>query len=140
MRSLFVVSALLIVAAVSGCAGKDSGGAQTTPASSTAPVVKKDAVVLASAEVTKDRTVRIVINQDSADLKSSSYTATPAEKNVKKEQFTQSVGAKNFNVRVFEGSNPVGTDTVQPQTCTGAKVIVEIHLVDDAVHPTWKCG
>ena len=144
MRSVAILgSVLLLLVSLAGCAGSDPPAATTTskPATTSSAVPQKDAVVIASGEVTKDRTVRIVIAHTGGhELKSQSFTVTPAEKNVKKEQFTHKVPAQDFNLRVFEGTNPVGTEKVQPQTCSGSKVEVDVHLTDDQVHITWKCG
>lgn len=140
MRNVARLSLLLILSlALAGCTGGSDRQSATTP-TTTAAVAKKDAAVVASADVSAHRTVRIAVVQDGTELKSASYMAMPDQKNVKREQFTHSVAAKDFTLRVFEGTNPVGTEKVQPQTCSGAKVTVEVHLTNDAVHITWKCG
>ena len=142
MRTFAILSlSVLAIALLSGCAGSDPGGAPspTSAATTSAAVAKKSVDIMTSGEVTKDRTLKVSIVQDGTEVKSGSFTVTPAQKNVKQHLFTQSVAAQDVQVRVFDGSNPVSTEKVQPQTCPG-KTTVDVHAVDDAVHVTWKCG
>lgn len=136
--ALLAASAFLVLA-FAGCL-ESKGGSSPTTLTSTGPVAKKDATVTWSGEVTRDRTLKVTLSQDGAELRSGTFTVTPSQKNVKTNLFTQSVVAKDFQVRVLEGSNPAGTEKVQPQTCAGSKVAVDIHAVDDTVHIAWKCS
>jgi hypothetical protein len=139
MRKIAILAIVtLLTMTLAGCTASNGDSGQNP--TSDAPVVKKDATVTWAGEVSNDRTLRVTLSQDGAELRAGTFTVTAAKKNVKADLFTQSVAAKDFQIRVFEGSNPTGTEKVQPQTCSGQKVVIDVHATDDAVHISWKCG
>ena len=133
----FALPAIALVAALvlAGCAGTNDGGMDMGSSSSKT----YDVAVYASHAVTgSDRTVRFVLSQDGIELGSGSYTASKTKTEDKEHLFMKRVMPRSVTLRAFEGSNPVGTKTIDVSKCP-QPLEFESHIVSDAVHIYTNC-
>ena len=135
MRSLAMPAlgalALLVLAGCSGSPSDDNPG----PTASQSFTVN---VVGSHANTGADRTIRFVLSQDGAELGSGSYVASKTKTEDKEFLFTKTVKPGPVNLRAFEGSNPVGTKTIDVSQCP-QPFEFNSHVVSDAVHMYTSC-
>lgn len=130
----FPAIALVAALVLAGCAGSEP---KSDPAPATAKTYTVN-VVGSHANTGADRTIRFVLSQDGAELGTGSYVASKTKSEDKEPVFTKNVKAGSVTLRAFEGSNPVGTKTVDVTQCP-QPFEFNSHVVSDAVHMYTNC-
>jgi hypothetical protein len=120
--------------ALAGCAG---GSEQT----SKAPVNNQtyEVKVLGShALQNKDRTFKVDLVQGGATVGTTTFTVKKGTPETPVVALTKMLPAGPITANVFEGSNPVGTKTLDPAKCP-QPLEFEMHAIDDALHTYSNC-
>ena len=134
MRPLaFPALAVLAVLVLAGCSGSQDTD-DPAPGQSEYTVN----VVGSHANTGADRTIRFVLSQDGVELGSGSYVASKTKTEDKEFLFTKTVKAGPVNLRAFEGTNPVGTKTIDVSQCP-QPFEFNSHVISDAVHMYTSC-
>ena len=131
----FPALGLVVTLVLAGCAGSDDSGNDPQPTANQSYTVN---VVGSHANTGADRTIRFVLSQDGAELGTGSYVASKTKTEDKEPIFTKTVKAGSVTLRAFEGSNPVGTKTIDVSQCP-QPFEFNSHVVSDAVHMYTSC-
>ncbi len=133
---IFTIPAVAVVAALvlAGCSGSEPNSNPDAEATKTYTVN----VVGSHAVNGADRTIRFVLLQGGVELGSGSYTASKSKTEDKEPLFTRTVLAGSVTLRAFEGSNPVGTKTIDVSACP-QPFEFNSHIINDAVHLYTSC-
>lgn len=130
----FTATAVVAALVLAGCSGSQPQDDPAPTASKTYTVN----VVGSHANTGADRTIRFVLSQDGVELGSGSYVASKTKTEDKEPIFTKTVKAGSVTLRAFEGSNPVGTKTIDVSQCP-QPFEFNSHVVSDAVHMYTNC-
>jgi hypothetical protein len=130
------VSALAALA-LAGCAGGSDDGSSNSGNNGGSGTTYSVKVNGAHALQTKTRTIKVDLMEGGANIGSGTFTVNPDMSEEPKLVFERTVKGP-VTARAFEGSNPVGTKTLNPANCP-EPLEFEIHVVDDAVHMYSNC-
>ncbi len=135
MRNLALLAiASLTLLALAGCSGS-SPAPSTAPSSAQSYEVK---VLGSHALQTKERTFKVDLIQGGVTVASGSFTVKKATPETPVVAFTKMLPAGPITAKVYEGSNPVGTKTLDPAKCP-KPLEFEMHAIDDALHTYSNC-
>ncbi|MEK6986230.1 MAG: hypothetical protein AABX89_07600 [Candidatus Thermoplasmatota archaeon] len=132
--------AWLAVATVAALALAGCAGSTPAPTSNVQPAATYEVKVMKShALQSKSQwNLRTELVQGGSVVGSGSFTISKTDSQDPQTAYSKTLPGGPIQLKVFEGSNPVGTKTLDPAKCP-KPLEFELHVVDDAVHTYSNC-